>query len=76
MIEKILDVALWVYTVYIIVIFTAPPIIGIAVNGIEGLKDMLNMIKDKDYYIHVAIPVIILVTFANIIGFSLALLIK
>ena len=76
MIEIILDVVLLVYLTTFIVIFTFPPIIGMAVNGIEGLKDMWDMIKDKDYYIHVVKPVFIMITFMMIVGFLIGFLFK
>lgn len=74
MIENFLETALLVYLIFIIVIFTLPPLIGLAVNGIEGLKDFVNMLKDKYYYIYVVKPVFILVTFANIIAFLIILI--
>ena len=76
MIKAILITALLVYLVIIISIFIGPLIIGLSMNGIEGLKDMLEMIKNKDYYLCVAKPVFILYTFLLLIAFLIFFLTK
>ena len=75
MIEKILEIVLLVYFTFFIVAFTIPLIIGLSIDGIEGLKDMFDMLKDKDYYLNVVKPVFIFVSYAIIIAFLIVFLI-
>lgn len=61
MIEKFL----WITFIYYFVVFAAcfisPFIVGIAVNGINGLKDAFTMLLTyKDYYLKAVKPVFII----------------
>ena len=64
MIEKIL----LIYFIYLIVIFIGYPVLCLSVAGIEGLKDAFDMLTHKYYYLKVALPVLIIVTFCIIIS--------
>lgn len=59
----------------IIALIVYPFIFCFAVAGIEGLKDGLDMITSKDYYLKVIIPTFIIVNLTVIIGIWIKLLI-
>ena len=65
MIEKIL----LIYFIYFILIFIVYPVICLLYAGIEGLKDAFDMLTSKYYYLKVALPILIIVTFCIIISF-------
>lgn len=65
MIEKIL----LIYFIYFIMIFIGYPVLCLSVEGIEGLKDAFDMLTSKYYYLKVALPILIIVTFCIIILF-------
>lgn len=64
MIEKIL----LIYFIYFILIFIGYPVLCLSVAGIEGLKDAFDMLTSKYYYLKVALPILIIVTFLIIIS--------
>ena len=52
MIEKFLWITFIYYFCVFLACFIEPLIVGIAVNGINGLKDAFNMLlTDKNYYL-------------------------
>ena len=56
--------------------FISPLIVGLAVNGIDGLKDTFNMLLiDKNYYLKVVKPVFIIFTCIYIICILFALVV-
>lgn len=74
-IEKILYVILLVYSTVIILILTAPPVLGLIFDGIEGLKDGLHRLVEKEYYSDVLKPVFALITYSTILAFLIAMFI-
>ena len=67
MIEKILYTAVIYYFCVFVTFLISPFIIGIAVNGIDGLKDGLNMLTSKDYYLTIVKQVFLIFTCIYII---------
>ena len=69
MIEKSLLTTTFIYYFCTIVAcFITPLIVGIAVDGIDGLKYSFNMLlTDKDYYLKVVKPIFIILTCIYII---------
>ena len=72
MAEKIL----LIYLNYLIIIFIGYPVLCLSVAGIEGLKDAWDMLTHKYYYLKVALPILILVTFCIVISFLITLFIN
>ena len=72
MIEKYLCVILLVYSSVTILLFTLPLVLGIVFDGIEGLKDGLHMLVEKEYYSDTVIPTFALITYATILAFLIA----
>ena len=69
MIEKsLLTSTVIYYFVVFLACFISPLIVGLAVNGINGLKDAFKMLlTDKDYYLNAVKPVFIIFTCIYII---------
>ena len=69
MIEKSLLTSTVIYYFGVFVAcFISPLIVGLAVNGINGLKDAFKMLlTDKDYYLNAVKPVFIIFTCIYII---------
>ena len=75
MIENFLCTALVFYLAAAISLFTVPPILAMAFQGVEGLKDIWYDIKDKTYFTDIVIPVFLQVTVVLIIIFLIKMLI-
>ena len=69
MIEKYLCVILLVYPAATILLLTFPLVLGIVVDGIEGLKYGLHMLVEKAYYSDIVIPTFALIAHAIILAF-------
>ena len=77
MIEKsLLTSTVICYFCVFVACFISPLIVGLAVNGINGLKDAFKMLlTDKDYYLNAVKPVFIIFTCIYIICILFVLLI-
>ena len=75
MIEKYLCVILLVYSAATILLLTLPLILGIVLDGIEGLKHGLHMLVEKEYYSDTVIPTFAMITYAIILAFLIAMFI-
>lgn len=75
MIENFLYTALIFYLAATISVITVPPILAMALQGVEGLKDLWYDIKDKIYFTDIVIPVFLQVTVVLIIIFLVKMLI-
>ena len=60
MIENILNITLFSYLIFIIIIFTISIGGYMATYGKEGLEEMLQDIKDKTFYFEIVIPFFIM----------------
>ena len=70
MIENFLNITLFSYLIFIIIIFTISIGGYMAVYGKEGLEEMLQDIKDKTFYFETVIPFFILHNIILIAVFS------
>lgn len=75
MIENCLTVILLVYSAATILLLTLPPVLGLAFDGVEGLKDGLHMLVEKTYYSDTVIHTFALITYATILAFLIAMFI-
>ena len=60
MIENFLNITLFSYLIFIIIIFAVSIGAYLAVYGKEGLEEMLQDIEDKTFYFEIVIPFFIL----------------
>ena len=66
--KSLLTTTVIYYFAVFVACFISPLIVGLAVNGIDGLKDEFNMIlTDKNYYLTVVKPLFIIFTCIYII---------
>ena len=70
MIENILNITLFSYLIFIIIIFTISIGGYMATYGKEGLEEMLQDIKDKTFYFEIVIPFFIMHNIVLIAVFS------
>lgn len=80
MIEKFLYIAFIYFFIVISFCFLVPFLRNISDEGIDGIKETLDMFTDKDFYLDLVVPIIIhfgsIFIFCTLIIFVISLVIK